>query len=173
MILFDVRALKAALKDDKLAAGVPKVLPELAKALDAIGGAFEVDVAPEGHANDPNWIAVPAEIPDPNVIASTINDVMRVLRPEQLSTLNVQEAFMVYIKVALLMGFVMASPWVFFQIWSFIAAGLYPHEKRLVNVYLPVSVGLFLGGFFICEFLDRSAPLVQRMAWRKARSSPQ
>ena len=41
---------------------------------------------------------------------------------------------------------------VLIQLWSFVAAGLYPHEKRLVNVYLPYSIGLFLVGVFLCEF---------------------
>jgi sec-independent protein translocase protein TatC len=65
----------------------------------------------------------------------------------------VQEAFMVYMKVCLMCGFVLGSPWIFWQIWSFVAAGLYPHEKRLVHVYLPFSLGLFLLGFFVCQFL--------------------
>ena len=58
------------------------------------------------------------------------------------TTLNVQEAFMVWFKVCLVCGFVIGSPWIFYQIWAFVAAGLYPHEKRLVHVYLPVSLGL-------------------------------
>ena len=70
-----------------------------------------------------------------------------------LSTLNVQEAFVVFFKVCIVTGFVLASPWVFFQIWSFVAAGLYPHEKRYVNVFLPFSLGLFLVGVLVCEFL--------------------
>jgi len=74
------------------------------------------------------------------------------LRPPTLSTLNVQEAFVVYFKVCLLTGLVITSPWVFYQIWAFVAAGLYPHEKKHVNVFLPFSLGLFLGGIFICEF---------------------
>jgi sec-independent protein translocase protein TatC len=70
-----------------------------------------------------------------------------------LTTLSATEAFMVYFKVCLLCGAVIGSPWIFYQIWAFIAAGLYPHEKRLVHVYLPFSLGLFLGGVFLCEFL--------------------
>ena len=31
-------------------------------------------------------------------------------------------------------GFVLASPWIFYQLWMFVATGLYPHEKRLVHV---------------------------------------
>jgi sec-independent protein translocase protein TatC len=70
-----------------------------------------------------------------------------------LSTLNVQEAFVVFFKVCIVTGFVLASPWVFYQIWSFVAAGLYPHEKRYINVFLPFSLGLFLAGVLVCEFL--------------------
>jgi sec-independent protein translocase protein TatC len=67
------------------------------------------------------------------------------------STLNVQEAFMVWFKVCIVCGIVIGSPWIFWQIWMFVAAGLYPHEKRLVHVYLPVSLGLFLAGVVVCE----------------------
>jgi sec-independent protein translocase protein TatC len=59
---------------------------------------------------------------------------------------------MVYFKVCLVCGVVIGSPWIFWQIWLFVAAGLYPHEKRLVHVYLPFSLGLFLAGVFLCEF---------------------
>src|SRR4029453_2695127 len=69
-----------------------------------------------------------------------------------LKTLSIQEPLVVYFKIAIMAGFVLSSPWVFYQIWAFIAAGLYPHEKRLVNVYLPFSLGLFLVGVFFCGF---------------------
>ena len=69
-----------------------------------------------------------------------------------LSTLSITEAFMVYFKVCMLCGIILSSPWVFYQVWSFIAAGLYPHEKKLVNVYLPMSLGLFLAGVAMCQF---------------------
>jgi len=68
-------------------------------------------------------------------------------------TLNVQEAFMMYIKVSLVSGIVFASPWILYQLWQFVAAGLYPHERRYVHVYLPMSIGLFLGGVTFCFFL--------------------
>src|SRR5262249_40955687 len=44
------------------------------------------------------------------------------------------------------------SPYVFWQLWSFVAAGLYPHEKHYVHKYLPLSLSLFLGGVFLCQF---------------------
>jgi sec-independent protein translocase protein TatC len=72
---------------------------------------------------------------------------------DEMSTLNVMEAFMVWFKVCIVCGIVIGSPWIFWQIWMFVAAGLYPHEKRLVHVYLPVSLFLFLTGVLTCEFL--------------------
>jgi len=70
--------------------------------------------------------------------------------------LSVQEPFMVYLKASLLVGAILSSPYIFFQIWSFVAAGLYPHEKHYVHVFLPFSLGLFLLGtatafFFVFE----------------------
>jgi sec-independent protein translocase protein TatC len=85
-------------------------------------------------------------------------------RRPQLATLNVQEAFVVYFKVCLMTGFVLASPWVFYQLWSFVAAGLYPHEKRYVNLYLPFSVGLFIFGVFLCEWIV-IPKAVQALLW--------
>ena len=63
------------------------------------------------------------------------------------------EAFLMYLKVSVIAGIVFSSPWVFYQIWSFIAAGLYPHERKYIHLFLPVSLGLFLGGVFFCFFL--------------------
>ena len=68
-------------------------------------------------------------------------------------TLNVQEAFMTYLKVALIGGIVLTSPWIFYQIWQFVAAGLYPNEQRYVYVFLPFSLVLFLSGITFCFYL--------------------
>jgi sec-independent protein translocase protein TatC len=68
-------------------------------------------------------------------------------------TLNVQEAFMTYLKVSLISGLILSSPWVFYQLWLFVAAGLYPHERKYVYVYLPLSLGLFLGGAVFCYYM--------------------
>lgn len=75
-----------------------------------------------------------------------------VVRQNQAVTLNVQEAFLTYLKVALIAGFVMGSPWVIYQIWQFVAAGLYPHERKYVYIYLPMSTILFLVGVVFCFF---------------------
>ena len=64
----------------------------------------------------------------------------------RFQVLNAQEAFMIYLKAALLTGVVIAAPWIFYQIWNFVAAGLYPHEKNQVFIYLPISLILFFAG---------------------------
>ncbi len=69
-----------------------------------------------------------------------------------LTTLSPQESFMVYFKVSILCGFVLGSPWIFFQVWAFVAAGLYPHERRYVYYSLAPSILLFLSGVVLCQF---------------------
>src|SRR5262249_46423901 len=76
-----------------------------------------------------------------------------ILRPPIISTMSVMEAFMVYVKVCVVAGIVIGSPWIFWQLWSFVAAGLYPHEKKYVNYYLPFSLALFLAGVVVCELV--------------------
>lgn len=62
------------------------------------------------------------------------------------------EAFMIFLKVSVVTGLVISSPWVFYQIWLFVAAGLYPHERHYVYTYLPLSTGLFVGGALFAFF---------------------
>ena len=68
-------------------------------------------------------------------------------------TLSAQEAFVVYFKVSILCGIVLASPFIFYQFWAFVGAGLYPHEKRYVYSVLPASVTLFLAGVTLCQLV--------------------
>jgi sec-independent protein translocase protein TatC len=63
-----------------------------------------------------------------------------------IQTLNAQEGFLIWFKVAVLTGAVLAGPWIFWQIWMFVAAGLYPHEKHYVYLFLPFSIALFAIG---------------------------
>jgi sec-independent protein translocase protein TatC len=98
------------------------------------------------------WIVMQAEV-NPAQIMPVVREVNRIARPRRISSFSVQEVFLVYMQVSLLVGFVIASPWVFYQLWSFVAAGLYPTEKKLVNVYMPFSIALFLVGVAVCEWL--------------------
>ncbi|MCH2200589.1 MAG: twin-arginine translocase subunit TatC [Fuerstiella sp.] len=73
-------------------------------------------------------------------------------RGNTATTFRVEEAFMTFLKVTLVAGLMMASPWVFYQIWEFVAAGLYPHERKYVHRYLPMSIGLFGAGALFCFY---------------------
>jgi Twin arginine targeting (Tat) protein translocase TatC len=68
-------------------------------------------------------------------------------------TFNVQEAFMTYLKVSLAAGFLISSPWIFYQLWMFIAVGLYEHERKYLYIYGTLSLVLFLAGTLFCFFL--------------------
>lgn len=56
------------------------------------------------------------------------------------------EIFFTYLKSALLAGFVFALPVIFWQIWAFIAPGLYPSEKKVALPFVVCSTLLFAGG---------------------------
>jgi len=77
---------------------------------------------------------------------------VKLMGPEaRLQTLAPADGFVSFIKIALITGLIFASPWVFYQLWMFIAAGLYPHEKKYVYMAAPFSAILFVAGamFFI------------------------
>jgi sec-independent protein translocase protein TatC len=64
----------------------------------------------------------------------------------KLQALSPAEIFFTYMKTALLAGLVLASPFVFWQIWAFIAPGLYPSEKKAALPFVLVSTLLFASG---------------------------
>ena len=71
----------------------------------------------------------------------------------QLQVLNPQESFLTWMKVALFSGLVLAAPYVIWEIWRFVAAGLYAHEQRIVRQMVTPSVLLFLLGVLFFFFI--------------------
>jgi sec-independent protein translocase protein TatC len=67
-------------------------------------------------------------------------------------SLSGQEPFMIYMKASLVVGAVLASPFIFYFVWNFIAAGLYKRERNMVYLYLPMSLGLFFSGAALAYF---------------------
>jgi len=61
--------------------------------------------------------------------------------------------FLIPVKVTLLVAFVIALPWVLYQLWAFIAPGLYTHEKKLIAPLVISSSVLFITGVAFCYFL--------------------
>ena len=62
------------------------------------------------------------------------------------------ETITIYFMICMVSGLVLTSPWVFYQAWAFVGAGLYRHERHYVKKFLPFSLGLFLSGVFLCFF---------------------
>jgi sec-independent protein translocase protein TatC len=56
------------------------------------------------------------------------------------------EAFFIYIKTSFIAGIVLASPVIFYELWMFVAPGLYQKEKRYVLPFVVISSLLFAGG---------------------------
>jgi sec-independent protein translocase protein TatC len=69
-----------------------------------------------------------------------------------LISLGPLETMSIFFFVCIVTGLVVSSPWVFWQLWLFVAAGLYRHEREYVMKFLPFSLGLFLAGVFLCFF---------------------
>ncbi len=72
---------------------------------------------------------------------------------DKLLTFNLLESFMIWLKAGLVVGAMIGSPGIFFHIWQFLAAGLYPHERRYVYWYMPLSLGLFFAGISLAFFV--------------------
>lgn len=71
----------------------------------------------------------------------------------QMIATDVVGVFLVPTKVALMVAFLIALPYVLYQAWAFVAPGLYAHEKRLVAPLIVASVVLFFTGMSFAYFL--------------------
>jgi sec-independent protein translocase protein TatC len=71
----------------------------------------------------------------------------------KLRVLSAGAGFLTYMKVALIAGLLLSSPWVFYQFWRFVGVGLYPRERRYVLIAVPFSAGLFVAGALFYLFI--------------------
>ncbi len=108
------------------------------------------------------------------LLARPLTDTLRSLHmPEKLVYTNPTDPFNLYIKLSIVAGLFVASPYVLWQLWLFISPGLYRHEKRYVWPFVLMTSGLFMaGGFFayrlafpaalrfLVEFGQRFQPMI-------------
>ena len=73
---------------------------------------------------------------------------------------SVAEAFFTYMKVGFIGGLILASPFVLYQIWAFVAPGLYRHEKRYVVPF--ILLGSFFFALGICFAYTVALPMGYR-----------
>ena len=69
----------------------------------------------------------------------------------QLSPMDVFQ--IVWMKLPLLSAVFLASPWILYQVWAFIAPGLYKRERRLAIPFVVSSAGLFISGGLFAYFI--------------------
>jgi len=86
------------------------------------------------------------------VVQKPATDVLKHLGvvPPELSQIGVMDVFQItWMKLPLVAAIFLASPWILYQVWAFIAPGLYKHERRWAVPFVMSSAGLFIiGGFF-------------------------
>jgi sec-independent protein translocase protein TatC len=76
------------------------------------------------------------------------------VNPPSLTQIKPMEAFnVVYIKLPLISALFLASPWILWQIWAFIAPGLYKRERKWAGPFVIVSAGLFITGGLFAYFI--------------------
>jgi sec-independent protein translocase protein TatC len=68
--------------------------------------------------------------------------------PPQLVIHNPVDGFNMYLKISFMVGCIIASPYVLYQLWLFISPGLYKNEKRYVMPFMFATISLFLAGAF-------------------------
>ena len=56
------------------------------------------------------------------------------------------DMFVIYLKNSVIAGLILASPWVFWQVWGFISPGLYRRERRMAIPFVLASTLFFVGG---------------------------
>lgn len=84
----------------------------------------------------------------------------------KMIAVGVVTPFLIPIKVTMLAALGVALPWVLYQVWAFVAPGLYRHERRLVVPLVVASTVLFYLGVAFCYFFvfGKAFPAIQAMA---------
>lgn len=125
--------------------------------LSNIGQALDSD--PNAPAVDPNVINFVNKVyaqtleewtSDANSTSPGVDDMSSTQR---LIVLAPADPFVGFMKISLISGLIISSPWVFYQLWMFVAVGLYEKERRYIQVAVPFSALLFVTGALFFLFL--------------------
>jgi sec-independent protein translocase protein TatC len=113
--------------------------------LRAIGGLIVAFILSIGFCKDLwNIVSAPAVIALKNIG----------INPPNLAIIEPMENFnVIYLKLPLLMSLFVGSPWVFYQVWAFIAPGLYKREKKWAVPFIVSTAGLFIAGGCFAYFV--------------------
>jgi len=70
-----------------------------------------------------------------------------------LQALSPTAVFTAYLKIGFLSGLILTMPWVIYQLWVFVATGLYSYERRFVKRLIPASMLLFTIGVLFLYYI--------------------
>src|SRR6266404_6064431 len=73
--------------------------------------------------------------------------------PHLVMTVPMEGFSIIWVKLPILCSIFLASPWIVYQVWAFIAPGLYRRERRWAAPFVLITAGLFIGGGFFAYFL--------------------
>jgi sec-independent protein translocase protein TatC len=92
----------------------------------------------------------------------------------RMIAVGVVSPFLVPIKVSVMAAIALSLPWILYQIWAFVAPGLYKHERKLVLPLVAASTLLFYLGASFCYFFvfGQAFPAIQKMAPMSVAVSP-
>ena len=92
----------------------------------------------------------------------------------RMIAVGVVSPFLVPIKVSVMAAVALSLPWILYQIWAFVAPGLYKHERKLVLPLVAASTILFYMGASFCYFFvfGQAFPAIQKMAPMSVAVSP-
>lgn len=88
------------------------------------------------------WLTVPA-----------LEQLMAAGQPPMLINTGPFETFTAYMQLSLVASILVGSPWLLYQLWRFIAPGLYPTERKLVHLLVPMSAILAVVGTLFLYFV--------------------
>ena len=76
------------------------------------------------------------------------------VNPPRLAMIQPMEGFsIIWVKLPLLCSIFLASPWILYQLWAFIAPGLYKRERKWATPFILITAGLFIGGGLFAYFI--------------------
>src|SRR5262249_13526651 len=90
------------------------------------------------------------------IISDPAVDALKRLKvnPPELVQITPMEGFsIIWVQLPLLCSIFLASPWIVYQVWAFIAPGLYKRERRWAAPFVLITAGLFIIGGLFAYFL--------------------
>ena len=86
-------------------------------------------------------------------LAEALKSLAENFKPTKLIAIKYPESFLAYFRVCLIAALIATIPFLVFQLWRFVAAGLYQHERRVARFFVPLGLILFFAGLAFGYFL--------------------